>query len=264
MKSKYLIIFCLLFFIFGSISYISAQETTINEGDYIILVHGLGRTNFSMLKPAIYFKNRGYHIININYPSTEYKIQILAEEYLDKAIKKCNNKNKKIHFFTHSLGGIIVRYYLHNNYLDNLGRVVMLSPPNSGTELADIIEKFPTFRWRNGPVLEQLTTARNSLPNKLGPVNFETGIITGNRSYSILASLLLSGEDDGKVSVENAKIKNMKDFLIVNRTHTFIMNSDFVLRQAHNFFKYGKFKDDLTPQIDDLGRLQLNFIDVSE
>ncbi len=258
MVYKYIIMILLLIFIAGSLSYIFA-ENNMENGDYIIMVHGLGRSKFSMLEPSMFFRNKGYQVITFDYPSTEYKVQVLAEKYLKEAINKCKDKNKEIHFLTHSLGGIIVRYYLNKNDVENIGRVVMLSPPNNGSELVDIIGDFPSFRWRSGPAMQQLKTDNDSLPNLLGPVKFETGIITGNRSYSIFASLMLSGKDDGKVSVESAKVENMKDFLIVNRTHTFIMNSDIVLKQAYNFIKYGRFKENLNPEID-LYNIQLKIL----
>ena len=262
MLYKYLIMILVFVLIIGSLSYIFA-ENSVEDGDYIILVHGLGRSKFSMLEPAIFFRTKGYQVINFDYPSTEYKIQELSEKYLHDAIKKCKDDDKKINFVTHSLGGIIVRYYLNKYNLENIGRVVMLSPPNNGTKLADIIGDFPSIRWRNGPAIGQLKTDRESLPNSLGPVNFETGIITGNRSYSIFSSLLLSGEDDGKVSVKSAKVKNMKDFLIVNRTHTFIMNSDIVLEQAYNFIKYGRFRENIDTEIN-LNNFQLEILNYIE
>ena len=253
MSYKFILIIFLLIFLAGSLSYISATTTSVNNlvnCDYIIMVHGLGRSKFSMLEPAIFFRNKGYKVINFEYPSTEYEVQILAERYLQDAINKCKDDSKRIHFLTHSLGGILVRYYLNKYELDNLGRVVMLSPPNKGSELVDVIGDLPTVVWRSGPAIKQLKTDKDSLINELGPVEYETGIITGNRSYSILGSIIISGEDDGKVSVNSAKVENMKDFLIVNRTHTFIMNSDIVLNQAYNFIKYGKFKNKLDTKID--------------
>ena len=139
------------------------------------------------------------------------------------------------------MGGILVRYYLGLNKMPNLGRVVMLSPPNQGSEVVDKLKDFPLFKWLNGPAGQQLGTDKDSLPNSIGPPDYEVGIITGDRSINPILSLLIPGEDDGKVSVKNAKLKGMKDFLVVHKSHPFIMNDENVLKQVTFFIENGVF-----------------------
>ncbi|MDH3326626.1 MAG: hypothetical protein OEM38_07915, partial [Gammaproteobacteria bacterium] len=148
----------------------------------------------------------------------------------------------KIHFVTHSLGGIISRYYLQTNQLPAGSRIVMLSPPNKGSEIADRFHDSTWYRWLTGPPGQQLTTDSNSLPNTLDAINYEVGVITGRDTLEPWFSRLIPGEDDGKVSVESAKLPEMKDFLVVDHTHTFIMKSDVVMVQVLNFIKHGNFK----------------------
>ncbi|EDN65388.1 conserved hypothetical protein [Beggiatoa sp. PS] len=142
------------------------------------------------------------------------------------------------------MGGIITRFYLKENKIKNLGRVVMLSPPNQGSELTDSLKNNVNilFRFFTGPAGQQLGTEPSSIPNQLGPVNFELGVITGNATLNPLYSYLIPGEDDGKVSVERAKVKGMKDFLVVPHSHTFIMNSHEVREQIVYFLEYGQFR----------------------
>ena len=117
----------------------------------------------------------------------------------------------------------------------------MLSPPNSGSELVDALRNNSLFRMGLGPSGQQLGTDPASIPNQLGPLNFEVGIITGTRSLNPLFSWLIPGKDDGKVSVENAKAPDMTDFLVVPHTHTFIMNSKVVIAQTLHFLRNGTF-----------------------
>jgi hypothetical protein len=147
----------------------------------------------------------------------------------------------KINFVTHSMGGILVRYYLENYEVPHLGRVVMLSPPNQGSEVVDKLKESPIFQWINGPAGQQLGTDADSIPKTLGPPNYELGIITGDRSINPILSLLIPGKDDGKVSVKNAKLAGMKDFLVVHKTHPLIMNDEEVLQQVTAFLKKGMF-----------------------
>ena len=220
------------------------------KGEYLILVHGLGRTWRSMKTPQKFLQKQGYQVFNLNYPSTKYTIETLVRNYLEDFIRThCREPMKKIHFVAHSMGGILVRYYLKHYSLDHLGRVVMLAPPNQGSELVDQEKHWGIFRWLLGPAGQQLGTDAESLPIQLGPVDFEAGVIAGDRSVEFHHSWLIPGADDGKVAVERAKVQGMKDFLIVHKAHTFIMNDDEVLRQIAHFLKTGHFQRDTNTRV---------------
>lgn len=185
-------------------------------------------------------QREGYRTINCNYPSRDYSIESLAESFLPKALDQC--RGGKVHFVTHSMGGILVRHYLSRHQIPNLGRVVMLSPPNQGSEIADRLGHLWLYRWLNGVAGQQLGTKKDSLPYRLGPADYELGIITGNRSVNLLLSLLLPGENDGKVSVARARLEGMSDFLVLPVCHPFIMRSDRVIWQCCHFLHHGHFK----------------------
>lgn len=186
--------------------------------------------------------SRGYCVINIGYPSRKCPIEQLAE-YIGRRIhQRCTDENKKIHFVTHSLGGIVLRCYLKENQLPNLGRVVMLSPPNQGSELVDIFRENVLFKIAAGPAGAQLGTEPTSVPNMLGPVDFGVGIITGNESLNPIFSRVIPGADDGRVSVQRSQVEGMADFAIVPQHHSFIMNSSEVIEQVIHFLKNGQFR----------------------
>ncbi len=213
-------------------------------GEYVILLHGLLRNARSMDRLEKSLAGQGYNVINIDYPSTKQPIEQLAEESLGPVIAHCGQAPgvEKIHFVTHSTGGIIVRYYLKHHDLPELGRVVMLSPPNQGTELVDRFKDNFLFRAFSGPAGLQMGTAAPSLPLKLGSVDFELGVITGRRSLNPIASLLIPGPDDGVIAVERTKVAGMGDFLVMPTTHTFIMMRRGVIEQVLHFLEHGAFK----------------------
>ena len=156
----------------------------------------------------------GYVVRNIAYPSTEKPVDELASEVIPAAVESCNEEGDRlIHFVTHSMGGILIRYYLETNKLDNLARVVMLSPPNQGSEVVDKLAEVPGFVAINGPAGKQLGTEEDDVPFQLGPATFDVGIITGDRSINLFLSAMIPGPDDGKVSIERAKLEGMSDFL---------------------------------------------------
>ena len=213
------------------------------DTENVVLLHGLGRSRWSMRTMEKALTQSGYRVFNMGYPSTTKAIPDLAAE-LRAQVQHCCHTNQT-HFVTHSLGGILVRSYLTHYPLDNLGRVVMLSPPNKGSELVDVLGKVGAFTLILGPASGQLSTQPSSIPNQLnqrGPVDFELGVIAGNRSFNPLTSWLIPGPDDGRVSVNSAQVAGMADFLVVPRTHTFIMSSRTVIEQTVNFLRTGKFE----------------------
>jgi triacylglycerol esterase/lipase EstA (alpha/beta hydrolase family) len=228
---------------------ISADQATLSKPKdkdaCVILLHGLARTNSSMNKMEDKLTEAGYHVVNMDYPSRKHDIDALAYMVIPKAIQLCKQqKYKQIHFVTHSMGGILLRYYLAKHKINNLGRTVMLSPPNQGSEVVDKIGDMPGFYALNGPAGMQLNTGNDSIPANLPAVNFELGVITGSRSINLILSTMIPGDDDGKVSIESAKVEGMSDFLIMPVSHPFIMKDNDVIRQVKHFLKHGKFYHD--------------------
>ncbi len=196
-----------------------------------------------------YLANRlataGYDPCNKSYPSRKYPIGKLASDFVLPAIKKCfgGEGMYPLHFVTHSLGGIVVRQLAASKAQINIGRVVMLAPPNGGSEVVDTLSEYALFDTVNGPAGRELSTSENSLPKSFGPAPFEVGIITGNRTVNPLLSKMIEGENDGRVSIENAKLEGMADFLVLPASHPFIMLNKTVVEQAIHFLKHGKFKN---------------------
>jgi pimeloyl-ACP methyl ester carboxylesterase len=229
---------------YEAMDYCDHREIT-GQGDIVVLLHGLGRTTRSMRKMEKQLLREGFNVINVAYPSTRVPIETLATQYLGQVIAtQCRQPDRKIHFVTHSLGGIVLEYYLKTNSLPNLGRVVMLCPPNQGSEIADRFRNNFLYRLFVGPAGQQLGTASDSLPNSLGIVAFELGVIAGDRTLNPWTSILIPGADDGKVAITRAKVIGMKDFLVVHKTHTFIMQDREVIDQTIFFINNGLFKKD--------------------
>lgn len=208
----------------------------------VIILHGLARTKFSMRAMETALQKEGYKTVNTDYPSTSKTIGEIASEEVPLAVESCTKVlSRKIHFVTHSMGGIIVRYYLQYNTLSEGSRIVMLAPPNQGSELADKLKDLLPYQWLNGPAGQQLGTEPSSMPNILKPVDFEIGVIAGNSSLNPFYSSIIPGDDDGKVAVEKARLSEMADFLVVPESHSFMMNDAEVIRQTIHFLERGRF-----------------------
>lgn len=209
----------------------------------VILLHGLCRTARSMVQLERALTNAGFTVRNVAYPSRTAPIQQLADDAIGKAVADCQRDGAvKIHFVTHSLGGILVRSYFARHSVSQLGRVVMLAPPNQGSEVVDKLGGWFLFKWLNGPAGGELGTGTNSVPNRLGPVNYPVGVIAGDRSINWINSLLLiPGRDDGKVSIERTKLAAMSDHIVIHTAHPFIMKNRKVIRQTIQFLQTEHF-----------------------
>ena len=215
--------------------------SAVASADCVVLLHGLARTSGSMKSLQKAFEADGYQVVNVAYPSREKTVEELAPMAVEQlGFSQCA-AGSTVNFVTHSMGGILVRQYLQSNEIPSLGRVVMLAPPNQGSQVVDRLRNVPGFKFMNGPAGLQLGTDAGSIPSQLGPVQFELGVIAGTRTFNPGLSQLLPNPDDGKVSVENTRVEGMKDFLQLPVTHTFIMRSKKVIPPTLRFIRHGRF-----------------------
>jgi hypothetical protein len=216
-------------------------KPVVDKSECVILLHGLARTAASMNRIEQALIAQGYTVSNLDYPSTQFRIEKLVDQNLKPVIDRLREHKdcQVLHFVTHSMGGILVRYYLKHNTLPQLGKIVMISPPNKGSELVDKLGGLPIFKWLNGPAGAQLGTALDSLPNTLGAVNYDVGVIAGNGSLNPLYSCLIPGDDDGKVSVSRARLDGMNAFVVVPNSHTFIVRNHTVIDLVMDYLARG-------------------------
>ena len=213
--------------------------------DCVVLLHGLARTAMSMNPMQRALIDEGFETANIDYASRDDTIEVLAEIVIPEGLEACRSKGSvgHIHFVTHSLGGILLRQYLSMHPIPDLGRVVMLGPPNQGSVAVDELRNVPGFDWLNGPAGLQLGKGQDSVPLKLGPATFELGVIAGNRTIDPITSSVLENPDDGRVSVEDTKLDGMADFIVVEHSHAFMMRMRRPIDLTIRFLNSGSFVD---------------------
>jgi len=229
----------LIFHIFLLAALLAAQAS--RAADCVVLLHGLGRTAHSMNDLEESLRANNYLVVNNSYSSREKTIAELSSIVGD-GIAACKNQHAEhIHFVTHSLGGILVRHYFQTHTVAEAKRVVMLGPPNRGSEVATKYKNEWWYQWFTGPAGQELGVDETSVPNILKPIPLEIGIIAGTESLDPWFSRSVPKPNDGKVSVESAKLDNMKDFTTVPHSHTFIANADIVVREVNIFLSQGTF-----------------------
>lgn len=212
--------------------------------DCVVMLHGLASSPVIFkplelvldLQPELRVHNQGYN-------SYEAPISELSNSVLRNAVEGCNiQESEQIHFVTHSMGGILLRAYLAENNINHLGRVVMIAPPNQGSGIVDLLDKYK-MSGVLGPAGKQLSTDIDNILNNLPEVDMELGIIAGTREKQWILGRFLPEGDDGKVSVENTKLQTMDDFIQVEAGHTALLMKKKTIEQTIQFLRYGYFQD---------------------
>jgi len=212
--------------------------------DTVILFHGIARTKKSMEKLAAFLSGKGYRVANVGYPSTRFSIGDLVDivrPQIDAAVKEAGDG--RVHFIGYSMGGLLIRAFLRNHRPPKLGRVVMVGTPNNGSQIADFLKTWPLYRKFYGPAGQQLITDQTAMTKLFGTVDYELGIIAGNRTIDPVSSLIIGLRipNDGKVSVESTRLDGAAAHIVIPANHTFLPVNKIMWRQALSFLQDGRF-----------------------
>ncbi|PDT11126.1 alpha/beta fold hydrolase [Rhizobium sp. M1] len=212
--------------------------------DTVILFHGIARTKKSMEKLAGFLSGHGYRVVNVAYPSTKFSIEELVG-FIRPEIEgvSADAGEGRVHFLGYSMGGLIIRALLKDYRPHNLGRVVMVGTPNNGSQVADFLRDWPLYRKLYGPAGQQLVTDQTAMIDLFGVVDYELGIIAGNRTIDPVSSLIigLGVPNDGKVSVDSTRLDGATAHIVLPANHTFFPVNKTMWRQALSFFRDGRF-----------------------
>jgi triacylglycerol lipase len=221
---------------------VATVSNSARAAEGVILLHGLCRTPASMARMERALQAEGFVVANVGYPSRRAGIEALSEAAIGGALERPELSGcSTVHFVTHSLGGILVRSYFSRHAAGRLGRVVMLGPPNQGSEIVDRLGHWWIFGKLNGPAGLELGTAADSTPNKLGALAFDCGVIAGDRSINWINSTMIAGRDDGKVSVERTRVAGMRDHLTLHAAHPFLAGTPSAIAATLRFLRNGAF-----------------------
>jgi len=182
------------------------------------------------------FRREGYEAHAWGYPSRERSLKEHAQALVKELqITAKQNPGEAIHFVTHSFGGIIVRAALNQPDCPEeakMGRAVLLSPPNQGSQLAHAVHQLKPARKVFGEQAgKQLLESENFEEIGQFPERMEVLVISGTFGWNPL----IKGLNDGIVAVKEAKLNTPHKQMSVFAGHAWIMYSDTVIDYAVGF-----------------------------
>ncbi|NWK98027.1 hypothetical protein DM806_20650 [Sphingobium lactosutens] len=212
--------------------------------DSIVLLHGFGGHPIQTALLARRLRQSGYAVANIGYPSWRWSAEQVLVHLHRRIASSPALAAQRVHFIGHSMGGLLLRAYLARHRPSRLGSMVMLGPPNGGSELADLAYRLrvhPLILHQAGALLR--TKRKPAMEALLGQADYPLGIIAGDRPLNgLLPNLIFRAPNDGKVRVAATHCVGQTDHIVLPVAHTAMLYARPVVDQITHFLRVGHFE----------------------
>ncbi len=191
----------------------------------VVLVHGLGAPAMMMRPMQHRFEAVGYVTCNFGYPSLVGEIQQHGGRLADVLADLASRRSfESIHLVTHSMGGIVTRCALQARLPPQLGRIVMLAPPNRGSPVAT---RLRPLAGRLVRPIDQLSQHAGSWISQLPSIpGVQVGVIAGAQDW---------------VVGDNTHLPDEADHILIPAFHTPIVWQSTAFAHALHFLRHGRF-----------------------
>jgi pimeloyl-ACP methyl ester carboxylesterase len=207
-----------------------------------VLLHGIARSARSLRRMQAALETAGFATLNLDYRSRAKSLGALVADISPAISEFASRIDGPMHFVAHSMGGLLARAYLAKYPRLRPGRVILLGPPNSGSEIADRFRHFAIYRAFFGPGGQQLITTPDAATRALLPVpDYPLGIIAGSRSVYPISSRFLPSPNDGRVSVASTRLDGMADHIVIPTAHPLLVRDARAIAQTVAFLRNGRF-----------------------
>jgi pimeloyl-ACP methyl ester carboxylesterase len=196
-----------------------------NEKELVVLLHGFGAKRVLMWPLARRLRADGFRVVQWNFLSLFSSIEKHAKRLHDFLTTQLVSE-KRVHIVAHSMGSIVTRAALNRLRPPNLGRVVLLAPPNRGSPAAGLASLFV------GAIItpsRELSDRSTSYVNQLKTSSdIEIGIIAAK--YDLL------------VPAKNTHLPSEREHVTLIATHNSLLLSRSVGKMTANFLRTGEFQ----------------------
>lgn len=202
------------------------SDSTARGMGTVVLVHGLSASRLFMEPLARRLRREGFKTLNWGYRSSRYSCEHHARNLANLAVELEGGSPKSpLHFVGHSMGSIVIRAALEMVRPQEMGRVVMLAPPNQGSHVARRVG--PLIKWVC-PTMVELSDVQKSYVNQLPlPQGYEFGVIAAGMDWVI--------KQDCTV------LPGLTDFSVVLCNHGFIPWHPQAISKSLRFLNHGHF-----------------------
>ena len=234
-KSAFKIYVLVLVIVFSVIS--------LNASHKVFVLHGYASTTTFMRKIVRDIKRANFDCENYAYPGLYTSLDSLGIQLYTDVLE---DNLDTVSFVTHSMGGLVVRSMLKHSGLDNnfpnIYRIVMISPPNQGADIADLFSTHRYVETVMGPNIAYMRTDSSSYANRLPiPYDIELGILIGIRGKHKGFNPFIKGDNDGLIKPEHTLLGNEKDVALLNYTHATITQRRKPRKLIIEFLQFGYF-----------------------
>ena len=198
------------------------------------------------------YVNKGLFTQDINCAQLRYKKNpiIIRATYLNKfnvgkidqyaqnvdqiisKIKSCTGA-PKVDIITHSMGGIVARYYIKNIDSNSIRKLIMLGTPNRGGlyklgDISNFLAKDEETKFN----LDFIQLSKNHQFMK--SLNEESEVLEDIQYYTLAGDI--DGKGDGLVLSKSVSLQGEEDHLVVSCNHV-AMKYPFLCTQGYEFVK---------------------------
>jgi len=201
----------------------------------VVLVHGLWMHGWVMRLIGMRLRRCGFHTTSFSYPSMRNSLSQNAS-VLSQFV--AGIAAPRIHFIGHSLGGLLILQMLGEFPESRTGRIILAGSPYNISCVAEKLSRRRPGRYILGRSMLQWMWQKP--PACEG--EYKLGVIAGSRSIGggRLISRMAT-PNDGVVTVEETRIPGVIDQIVLDVTHSGMLLSAELARQACSFLRYGYF-----------------------
>lgn len=199
-----------------------------NASGTVLLIHGLFMGSWILSFIASHLRREGYRCYGYDYPTRIRRMDHHGKELADRLQLW---PEKRFDVVTHSMGGLILREALSRapELQERIGRIVMIAPPNQGSDLARF--------WREKfPVAERLVVPLSDLSSESGSPVYGLPNLPGELEFGVLAA-----ENDHAVSEERTHLAGEREHRILPGRHTSILFRKRTAETVGHFLRHGNF-----------------------
>lgn len=225
------------------VKFIEVYEIPRQQGELIILLHGLGQTK-NIFRPLWKkLSKNGYNVAAINYPSTRKSMDNINKQ-LEFFLTHCEDVTK-VSFITNGVGCLILRNLISKSYgwqdKFRLNKVINVNPINCGSDLFELLSRCKIFNFIFGPLLKEATPQRAESISKL-PTDTNLGIIFCDTWKSLLLKPITNKFKGVTLKSDTIESDFSDKYIYIKNKKYNIFNNHDITNSCLNFLSKGAFK----------------------